>query len=58
MRIGLATPVIMWMRHIYNNRDEAMEKGESAALRARDFTWKNTGRKLVGILKENGVIKL
>jgi len=50
--------IIKWMRHIYENREEARQKGEAAALRAKEFTWKSMGNKLVNILKENKVIKL
>ena len=48
--------VIEQMRHVYNNRNEAQAKGQVAALKARAFTWKDTGLKLINILKDNGVL--
>jgi glycosyltransferase involved in cell wall biosynthesis len=49
--------VIEQMRRVYENMDEAKEKGKKSFLRAKNFTWKDTGSKLLTILNNNGIIK-
>lgn len=49
--------VIDKMREAFNNRHLITAKGERAFLRARNFTWKNTGQTLYKLLSESGVIK-
>jgi glycosyltransferase involved in cell wall biosynthesis len=49
--------VVEQMRRVYNNMEESIEKGRKSFLRARNFTWKDAGLKLLTILKGNGIIK-
>jgi glycosyltransferase involved in cell wall biosynthesis len=50
--------VIEQMKKAYANPLEIRYKGNQAFLRARQFTWKTTGEKLVTLLVDQGVIKL
>ena len=40
------------MREIYRNLNDANRRGDRAAARARRFTWKDTGRRLVQLLDQ------
>lgn len=45
------------MRRIYNNPLEVMEKGVQSAKHVEKFSWDNSNRKLVEVLKEFGALK-
>jgi glycosyltransferase involved in cell wall biosynthesis len=49
--------MIAAMRRVYRDRDEARRLGLAAAARARRFTWRDTGRKLVAVLRRYGFLK-
>lgn len=49
--------VIAQMRRVYENMEEAREKGRKSFLRAKNFTWKDMGSKLLTVLKNNGITK-
>jgi glycosyltransferase involved in cell wall biosynthesis len=40
------------IREVYRNLDDANRRGDGAAARARRFTWKDTGRRLVQLLDQ------
>jgi len=46
------------MQKVYNNTEEAKMKGEAAFMRAKNYGWKDTGRKLLGVLLERNIITL
>jgi glycosyltransferase involved in cell wall biosynthesis len=50
--------VIEQMRRVYADTSLAQEKGRQAFLRARQFTWKTTGERLLRLLSEQSVIRL
>lgn len=47
--------IIAQMQRVYNDREEAKDKGEASFLRARNFTWKNAGTQLVKLLQDHGI---
>jgi glycosyltransferase involved in cell wall biosynthesis len=49
--------IIDAMRRVHRDRDEAHRLGQAAAARARRFTWRDTGRKLVAVLRRYGFLK-
>jgi glycosyltransferase involved in cell wall biosynthesis len=49
--------IIDAMRRVYHDRDEARRLGLAAAARARRFTWRDTGRKLVTVLRRHGFLQ-
>jgi glycosyltransferase involved in cell wall biosynthesis len=48
--------IVERMRQVYTNQGEAKRLGALCAARARNFTWKASGRKLVAALREHGFI--
>jgi glycosyltransferase involved in cell wall biosynthesis len=54
----IESSVIDNLRHVYNNRYLVAEKGERAFIKARQFTWKETGTTLVKLLLDHGIIKI
>jgi glycosyltransferase involved in cell wall biosynthesis len=50
--------IIALMQKVYNNTEEAKMKGEAAFMRAKNYGWKDTGRKLLGVLLERNIITL
>jgi glycosyltransferase involved in cell wall biosynthesis len=44
------------MRRVYNDREEAANKGTAAAKRAREFTWNRTSKALLEVAKEFGIV--
>jgi glycosyltransferase involved in cell wall biosynthesis len=55
--VPLEASTISAMRLVYADRDEAKERGERSAMRARQFHWKNAGRKLFAALVKHGFLK-
>jgi glycosyltransferase involved in cell wall biosynthesis len=45
------------MRRVYHNRAESDQFAAQAAARARRFTWRDTGRKLLQVLKRHGLLE-
>ena len=39
------------MRTVYNDRDSLKEKGKCAKIKAKEFTWNNTAKKIMEVLK-------
>jgi hypothetical protein len=44
------------MRRVYADRAEAVRLGAAAAARAKGFTWKAAGQRLVKALREHGFL--
>lgn len=51
-----AWAMVEQMRRVYEDRDEAMNKGIIAAATAHRFTWEKSNRKLEVVLKEVGIL--
>lgn len=49
--------LILALRQVYRDRDGASHLGAAAAIRAQEFRWEDTIRKLVIVLIQNGFIK-
>jgi glycosyltransferase involved in cell wall biosynthesis len=51
------TALIEAMRRVYRDRAAAARLGRAAAARARCFTWRDAGRKLVAVLRRHGFLE-
>ncbi|QEL15317.1 glycosyltransferase [Limnoglobus roseus] len=49
--------IVEQMRRVYRDRAEAATFGEAAASRARTFTWRDTGRKLLKVLDQYDLLE-